>query len=102
MALIDDYQLTQDTVLKQRMVMAIAQAATEIIGETDQGTGTKRAKREALALQFLSAPHQLVERFMLVVIAVNHPTNANVTDAQIVAAVKAAWSDMAGVNSSDT
>lgn len=102
MAFIDDYNLLQDPVLKQRMTIAIAQVASETIGETDQGTGTRREKRERLALAYLNSPQVQVDRFVLAIVAINHPASANVTDAQILTAVRAVWSDLAGVNSSDT
>lgn len=101
MAFIDDWNLTQNGPLKQRMTIACAQVATEVIGETDQGTGTKRDKRAALAAQFLSSPHHQAERFMLAVIAANHPANENVTDAQILTAVRAVWNDLAGVHNGE-
>lgn len=102
MAFIDDWALLQDNSLKQRMLIACSQVASETIGENTAGTGSRRDKRHALALAFLNAPHQQIERFMLAIVALNHPANANVTDAQILTAVRASWDDLAGVHTSDT
>lgn len=97
-----DWNLLENQTLRERMTIACAEYATTVVGETTAGSGTRRDKRHDLALAFLASPRTQIDRFMMAIIAKNHPADANVTDAQILTAVQGVWDDLAGVKNTDT
>lgn len=99
MAFLDQYTLSVDATFKNRVQAAIVKASIVITNEPVSGISSTRV---ALAVKVLSDPAGWAARFAAGLatdspIAAKAPTQANVTDVEIDAAVAGQWNSFAHV-----
>ena len=96
MAYTDQYNLSQDTIFRGRVLIAMQTAALQILGE-DPGTNhAKTHRRSALATEVLGDPNQHLDAFAFSVVS-NAAITAASTDNDIQFQVNSVWDDHAGI-----
>lgn len=102
MALIDQYQMSQDAVFKQKVRMAMIKAALDIVGESQSSMSISEwRKRHNLGVAILNDPSAYIDRFAEA--AATNTTIAaetdgdSVTDNDIETQIAGQFGDIAGV-----
>ena len=86
---------SQDTAFRQRITIAIAQAAVAIMAEA--ANVTHHAKRVALAARVVENPASFVDAYAIDIVS-DDATTINSTDAQLQTRVNALWNAWAGAS----
>ena len=97
MAFTDQFTLSQDAVFQGRVKIAMAKAAVDIVGESQESKTTQtHRKRHQLGVAVLNDPDTYLDRFVLAVV-----TNAVITgasnDGDVEFTVASVFDDIAGV-----
>ena len=103
MAFADQAALAADGPFRDRVRVALATAAVDVMGEAqDSRTDSEFGKRQALSYQVLQAAAggYLLEAFVWAVVA-NPAITSGSTDSDLQFTVNAVWDDIAGVRITD-
>jgi hypothetical protein len=103
LAFTDQAALAADDTFRDRVRVAVATAAVQVMGEAiDAYSDTHFGKRQALAYQVLqtAAAGAMLEAFVWATVA-NPAINTDSTDSDLQFTVNSAWDDLAGVRITD-
>lgn len=100
MAFVDDYQTGNDPTFRQRSIVALTKAATQVIGEAKGVmTDAKLGKRHEYARLVLARPQEYAESIAFVLAAAGISPSA--TDTTLLNTIVSNWDKLAGVKSTD-